>query len=187
MISGHGVYLRPASIADFEEWISLRRSSRDFISPWEPTWSADDLSLTGFRQRLARQAEEIENDRGYVLLAFRASDNRMFGQITFGQVKRGAGQSAILGGYVGRQYSGTGLALRALRVGLVFAFGGLRLHRIEAATLPENRNSIHILEFVGFKVEGFARSYGKINGEWRDHILWAMVAEDLKQPTRSRS
>jgi ribosomal-protein-alanine N-acetyltransferase len=183
-IEGHGVYLRPAALSDFDGWSELRRSSQEFISPWEPTWTADEMSLTGFRQRLAKQAAEIESDRGYAFLLFRSADARMFGQLSFDQVKRGAGQSAILAGWVGQQYSGRGLALRALRVGLVFAFDSLRLHRIEAATLPENRNSNHLLEFVGFKIEGFARSYGKINGEWRSHILWAMVAEDLKEPLK---
>ncbi len=175
MISGHGVYLRPASIGDFEEWSELRRSSQEFIAPWEPTWTADDMSLTGFRQRLAKQAAEIESDRGYAFLLFRSADARMFGQLSFDQVKRGAGQSAILAGWVGQQYSGSGLALRALRVGLAFAFDKLRLHRVEAATLPENRNSNHLLEFVGFQIEGLAKSYGKIDGCWRDHILYAMV------------
>jgi ribosomal-protein-alanine N-acetyltransferase len=178
MIAGHGVYLRPASIGDFEEWSELRRSSQEFIAPWEPTWSADDLSLTGFRRRLATQAREIEEDRGYTFLLFRASDSRLFGQMSFGQVRRGAAQSAVLGGWVGRSYSGSGLALRALRVGLAFAFDKLRLHRVEAATLPENRNSNHLLEFVGFKIEGFAKSYGKIDGRWRDHVLWGIVAPD---------
>ena len=175
MIEGHGVYLRPASIGDFEEWSELRRSSREFIAPWEPTWSDDDLSLTGFRRRLATQAREIEEDRGYTLLCFRSANDRMFGQMSFGQVRRGSAQSAILGGWAGKTFSGSGLALRALRVGLVFAFDKLRLHRVEAATLPDNRNSNHLLEFVGFKIEGFAKSYGKIDGRWRDHCLWAMV------------
>jgi ribosomal-protein-alanine N-acetyltransferase len=186
VISGHGVYLRPASIGDFEEWSELRRSSQGFIAPWEPTWTEGDLSLTGFRRRLATQAAEIEDDRGYTFLLFRASDSRLFGQLSFGQVRRGAAQSAILGGWVGKQYSGSGLSLRALRVGLAFAFDALRLHRVEAATLPENRNSNHLLEFVGFKIEGFAKSYGKIGGRWRSHILWSMVEGDqIARKTRA--
>lgn len=177
-IEGLGVCLRPTQFSDFEEWAELRRTSRSFIAPWEPSWSEDELSLTGFRQRLARQADEIAHDRAYTLLMVRASDSRMFGQLTFGQVKRGAAQSAILGGWVGKQYSGRGLAPRAVRLGLSFAFGALRLNRIEAATLPDNRNSNHLLEHVGFKVEGLGRAYGKIDGIWRDHILWSLIAGD---------
>jgi ribosomal-protein-alanine N-acetyltransferase len=89
----------------------------------------------------------------------------------------------VLGGWVGRSFSGSGLALRALRVGLAFAFDKLRLHRVEAATLPDNRNSNHLMEFVGFKIEGLAKSYGKINGVWRSHILWGMVAPSKGQDT----
>jgi [ribosomal protein S5]-alanine N-acetyltransferase len=62
----------------------------------------------------------------------------------------------------------------------------LRLHRIEAATLAHNDASIRVLERNGFEREGFARSYLKINGEWRDHILFAMIAEEYQAKSAAR-
>jgi [ribosomal protein S5]-alanine N-acetyltransferase len=58
------------------------------------------------------------------------------------------------------------------------AFDVLRLHRIEAAAQPENIGSVRLLERCGFEREGLARRYLKINGEWQDHLLFALLADD---------
>jgi [ribosomal protein S5]-alanine N-acetyltransferase len=55
-------------------------------------------------------------------------------------------------------------------------FRTLRLHRLEAACIPENNRSVRVLEKAGFQREGLLRSYLKINGIWQDHYLYALVA-----------
>ena len=55
------------------------------------------------------------------------------------------------------------------------AFTMLRLHRIEAATMLSNVASIRVLESSGFKQEGLALAYLKINGHWEDHLLYARI------------
>ena len=59
-----------------------------------------------------------------------------------------------------------------------FAFDTLRLHRIEAACIPENARSIRVLEKAGFRREGLLRSFLKINGSWQDHYLYARIVDD---------
>ena len=65
---------------------------------------------------------------------------------------------------------------------LPFAFDHLCLHRISAATLPHNIASRTLLEKVGFSEEGFARKYLRINGEWQDHVIYAMLNTDVRPP-----
>ena len=73
---------------------------------------------------------------------------------------------------------------RAVAATVEFAFGRLRLHRVEAACIPDNVPSIALLERNGFKREGYARSYLKIDGAWRDHILFALLESDVRtRPT----
>jgi len=67
----------------------------------------------------------------------------------------------------------------AVRAVVPFVFGTLRLHRIEAACLPHNAASTRLLEKVGFQREGYARRYLCIAGAWQDHVLYALVAEDM--------
>ena len=83
---------------------------------------------------------------------------------------------ATIGYWVGEPYAGQGYMTAALKPLIAFAFGALGLHRIEAACVPDNAASHRLLLKSGFREEGRARAYLKINGSWRDHLLFGMVA-----------
>ncbi len=185
-VRGEGVYLRPPEMREFEAWASLRERSRAFLTPWEPTWPGDDLTRASFRRRLRRHAQEIESDEAYPFLIFRDSDEAILGGLTLGQIKRGVAQAATLGYWMGAPYAGRGLMSRAVRAAAGFAFATLRLHRIEAACLPHNEPSVRLLEHTGFKQEGLARAYLRINGIWQDHLLYALLESDQIPPRLPR-
>jgi ribosomal-protein-alanine N-acetyltransferase len=181
-VRGDGVYLRPADMRDFDAWAALRAASRDFLTPWEPTWAADELTRPAFRRRLRRQAEEMERDEAYAFLLFRAQDRALLGGLTIGQVRRGVAQTAAIGYWMGQEHAGKGYMSRAVRAALAHCFGPLRLHRVEAACVPENEVSLRLLERCGFQREGYARAYLRIDGVWRDHLLFAFLASDPPPP-----
>ena len=188
-IRGDGVYLRPPEMHDFERWAALRHLSREFLTPWEPTWPPDDLTKGSFRRRIKRHATEIENDDAYPFLLFRETDDALLGGLTFGQIKRGVAQAATLGYWMGQPFAGQGWMARAVRAATGFAFATLRLHRIEAACLPQNEPSIRLLRRTNFREEGLARAYLRINGMWQDHLLFALLESDpvsLRMPRRDR-
>src|SRR3546814_20090467 len=60
-----------------------------------------------------------------------------------------------------------------------FAFDHLRLHRVEAATLPHNIASQGVLRKIGFREEGLARRYLKIDGKLPDHRLFELLREEF--------
>jgi [ribosomal protein S5]-alanine N-acetyltransferase len=189
-VRGDAVYLRPPEMRDFEAWAGLRERSRSFLTPWEPTWPGDDLTRAAFRRRLRRHAQEIESDEAYPFLIFRETDDMLIGGLTLGQIKRGVAQAATLGYWMGAPYAGKGFMSRAVRASAGFAFATLRLHRIEAACLPHNEASVRLLEHAGFKQEGHARAYLRINGIWQDHLLYALLESDPippRLPRRDRS
>ena len=188
-VRGDAVYLRPPEMHDFENWAALRHLSRAFLIPWEPTWPADDLTRSAFRRRLRRHAGEIGNDEAYPFLVFRENDDAILGGLTLSQVKRGVAQAATLGYWMGQPYAGQGWMSRAVRAATGFAFATLRLHRVEAACLPSNEASIRLLTRTSFRQEGLARAYLRINGQWQDHLLFALLESDplsLRLPRRER-
>ncbi len=178
-IVGEGLYLRPSELRDFVDWTSLREQSRAFLTPWEPVWPADDLTRASFRYRVKRHAEEMARDEAYSFFIFRESDDVLLGGLSFGYVRRGVSQSASLGYWMGETYAGKGYMTRAVRLACAYIFEKQGLHRIEAACLPTNEPSKRLLTRVGFHQEGYARSYLNINGEWRDHLLFALLDRDL--------
>ena len=181
-IVGDGVYLRPSELRDYAEWADLREQSRAFLTPWEPVWPADDLTRTSFRYRVRRHAEEMARDEAYSFFVFRENDDALLGRLSFGYVRRGVSQSASLGYWMGEPYAGKGYMTRAVRAACVYVFEKQGLHRVEASCLPTNEPSRRLLERVGFRKEGYARSYLNINGEWRDHLLFALLDNDAMRP-----
>jgi len=176
-IVGDGVTLRTPQMTDFAEWAALRETSRDFLTPWEPTWPADDLSRGAFRRRIRRYAEDMRSDQGYAFLIFRNSDNTLVGGLTLANIRRGVAQAGSLGYWMGQPFTGQGYMTAAVRAVIPFAFTSLRLHRLEAACIPTNNASIRLLENTGFVREGYAREYLCINGIWQDHVLYGRLQD----------
>ena len=177
-IGGDTVVLRPPQMSDYPEWAALREASRDFLTPWEPTWPADDLTRASFRRRIRRYFEDQRGDLAYPFFIFRRNDDALVGGLTLANVRRGCAQACTLGYWMGRDYAQRGYMTAAVRGVIPFAFGTLRLHRIEAACIPANTASIRLLERTGFQREGFARQYLCINGLWQDHLLFARIQGD---------
>lgn len=175
-LEGRGVWLRAPRWRDYSEWSDLRRASRDFLQPWEPVWPEDDLERGAYRRRLAAYAREMEAGNAYPFFVFRTSDQALVGGVTLSNVRRGVAQMGTLGYWMGQPYAGQGYMTAALRPLIAFAFGTLGLHRVEAACLPDNQASHRLLLKSGFHEEGKARAYLKINGSWRDHLLFGIVA-----------
>jgi len=178
LIRGDGLYLRPAAAGDFSAWAQLRAESRAFLTPWEPTWPEDDLTRAAFRRRLRRQVEDMARDESFAFLIFSAATDAMLGGLTLGGIRRGVAQAATLGYWMGAPHAGAGYMTRAVAAATRYGFSTLRLHRIEAACLPENVPSMKLLERNGFRREGLARAYLKIAGAWRDHVLYALLEHE---------
>ena len=177
-IVGDSVVLRVPQMADYAEWAALREASRDFLTPWEPTWPPDDLTRASYRRRIRRYAEDQRNDLAYPLFVFRKSDNVLVGGLTLANIRRGCAQAGNLGYWMGAAFSRQGYMTAAVKLVIPFAFETLRLHRVEAACIPANVASIRLLERTGFRREGFAREYLCIDGAWQDHVLYARLRHD---------
>jgi ribosomal-protein-alanine N-acetyltransferase len=177
-IRGEGIYLRACQMRDYAEWAALREKSRAFLTPWEPTWSTDGLTRGAFRRRLQRYAADWRSDQGYSFFLFRVEDGALVGGIGLSNVRRGVAETGSLGYWVGERYARRGYMSDGLAVILGFAFGRLKLHRVEAATLPHNAPSRGLLTKIGFHEEGYAREYLCIDGRWQDHVLFAMLRQE---------
>ena len=175
-VEGERVFLRPPRAVDYGAWSELRKRSRGFLQPWEPTWPADDLSRPAFRRRLMAYQRDMDLGAGYAFLIFRREDKELVGGITLSNIRRGVAQMGTVGYWAGEPFIRQGYTLDAVRALSAFSFGRLGLHRLEAACLPENEPSRGLLLRAGFEIEGRAAAYLKINGDWRDHLLFGLVA-----------
>ena len=179
VVEGDAVLLRPPRAGDFTAWAGLRDRSRGYLQPWEPAWPEDDLTRIAFRRRLALYAREMDQGHAWPLFVFDPKGKTLYGAITLSNVRRGVAETGTLGYWIGQPYAGRGLGTAAVRAMAGFAFHSARLHRLEAACLPENVGSRRVLEKAGFRLEGEARAYLKINGAWADHLLFGLVSDEF--------
>jgi len=175
--------LRPPQHSDFRAWAAIRKESKAFLEPWEPTWAADHLSRKGFTNRVYWAQRAIANGTAVPLFLIRRDDDALLGAITLDNIRRGPAQAGTTGYWVGHPYARSGYMQEALEAVVHYAFITLDLSRIESGCLPENTPSRRLLEKCGYKYEGVAQSYLQINGRWRNHVLYANLRHDRRGRT----
>ncbi len=172
--------LRPPQLRDYAGWSSVRRDSRGFLTPWEPTWSRDHLTQRAFRNRVVWADRAIRQGDALPLFLITADSDVLIGGITLSNIRRQPAQAATLGYWVGEAHARQGYMTEALSAARDHAFKSLDLSRLEAACLPENDASRRLLERCLFKYEGVAQAYLQIDGRWRNHVLYAALRSDRR-------
>jgi ribosomal-protein-alanine N-acetyltransferase len=169
------IALRPLDPGDAGALHDFRVRNRGFLAPWEPTREDGYYTLASATATIEAQRTERERDRGY---AFGVFADGLVGFVNLNGILRGAFHNAYLGYGIGEEWNGRGYATAAVLEASRIGFGELGLHRIQAAVIPRNHGSIRVLEKAGFRREGMAERYLKIDGVWEDHVLFARTVED---------
>ena len=175
--------LRPPVHSDFRAWTALRSASRDFLTPWEPTWADDHFTRKSFTNRVYWSQRSIANGTAVPLFIVRRSDETLMGAITLDNIRRGPAMAGTTGYWIGAPFARQGYMREAIGALVHHAFDVLDLSRIEAGCLPENTASRRLLEQCGYKYEGVAQSYLQIDGRWRNHVLYANLRHDRRGRT----
>lgn len=176
------ISLRLPEMSDHAEWSRLRSEGESFLREWEPNWSVDHFSRRAFRNRVYWAWRARSEGRALALFLIRRRDARLMGAITLDNIRRGPSQSAQVGYWIGPEFARQGLMTEALAGVVDHAFNALDLSRVEAACLAENAASRALLDRTGFRFEGVAQAYLQIAGRWRDHVLYANLRGDRRDP-----
>ena len=169
LASRYRVRLAKPEAADGREFIRVMGQSRAFHHPWV-TAPADPESWRRYLQRIER-----DNEAGF--LVRRLDDNAICGVVNLNIITYEALCSAYMSYYAVADMSAKGYMKEGLQLVIDHAFGTLGLHRLEANIQPGNEASIRLVESLGFECEGYSPRYLKINGRWRDHERWALLAD----------
>jgi ribosomal-protein-alanine N-acetyltransferase len=164
------ITISPPSRADAGEFIAAARASTALHQPWASAPDSPER-FTAFLTRAARE------DQASYLIRHRECGG-LVGYVNINNIVWGALQSGYLG-YAGfASHAGRGLMTAGLAAVITDAFGHLGLHRLEANIQPGNARSLAIVRRLGFWREGFSPHYLLIDGDWRDHERWAILADD---------
>lgn len=168
------IRLRRPTARDADAFLAAVHASRRLHG----RWISAPATRAAFRAYLARFATARRGARHIGFVAARVEDGALVGVLNFSEIVRGPFENAYLGYYAFAPHAGQGYMTEALALALDVAYGALALHRVEVNVQPENARSIELVLRVGFSHEGHSRRYVKIGGRWRDHVRFAMLAED---------
>ena len=169
-MKGEEVLIRPGSLEDEEVFLAAVARSRKLHHPWVQAPSTAE----GFRDYLMKR----QDPRGAAFFIWTQQPGGLVGVVNLDEIVRGCFLSAYLGYYAFVPYAGRGLMRAGLSQVVTHAFKAMKLHRLEANIQPGNARSKALVKRLGFRREGVSPRYLKINGRWRDHERWAILAED---------
>jgi ribosomal-protein-alanine N-acetyltransferase len=183
VLHGARVVLRPLGATDFKQWREVRRRNRDWLTRWEPrrlSGQPDTVEDKGaFSSRCSARDRERQLGTAWGFGVF--VDGDLCGEMNINSIQRGPFQNCYVGYWIDEQWAGEGYTPEALVVALRFAFEELRLHRVQIAIIPRNVASRRVVEKLAIREEGVAVRYLEINGDWEDHVRYAITSEEWEQ------
>ena len=172
------VRLRPLGRRDGAQWLRVRRANADWLEPWEATVPGPQTGPgPSFGSYVAGLRREARAGRAMPLVI--EHGGRLAGQITATGIQMGSLRSASLGYWVAREHAGRGIAPTAVALLTDHLWSGAGLHRVEIAIRPENAASLRVVAKLGFREEGLRPRYLHIDGQWRDHRVFALTVEEV--------
>ncbi len=179
----HGaVELAPMRYRARAEWERIRRENHAWLHPWEATLPAGaDPGPSTYGSLVRTLNRQARDGRVLPWLVFlhEESGAHLAGQLTVSGIVGGSASWGQVGYWVDQRWAGRGIIPTAVALAVDYCFDVLHLHRIEIAIRPENVRSLRVVEKLGFRPEGLRPRYLHIDGDWRDHLVFALNAEEV--------
>lgn len=185
------VLLRPLRRRDEAAWDRIRQMNRAWLGPWEatlpPGGRGGPASFREMVRAFDRQGREgrmlpwaVCWDKG------RGTEPELAGQVTVSSLVGGSASLGHIGYWIDERFAGRGMIPTAVAMATDYCFDVVGLHRIEIAIRPENVKSLRVVEKLGFRAEGLRPRYLHIDGDWRDHLIFALTPEEAPEGVLTR-
>jgi ribosomal-protein-alanine N-acetyltransferase len=173
----HGpVTIRPIRLRDARALERELLDNRGWLRKWEATNPHAPLS---FDVRGGIRSLQANARAGFGLPFVIEYEGQFAGQLNVSSISYGSLSSATIGYWVSERFAGKNVTPTAVALATDYSFFQVGLHRMEICIRPENAPSLRVVEKLGFRYEGLRRRYIHINGDWRDHFCFGLVAEEL--------
>jgi ribosomal-protein-alanine N-acetyltransferase len=189
----HGpVILAPLRHRDRAAWERVRRENAGWLRPWEATLppgaQIGPSTYAGLVRSVTHQAREGRMLPWLVYYddASNRAKPRLAGQLTVSGIVGGSASWGQIGYWIDQRMAGRGIIPTAVALAVDYCFQVMALHRIEIAIRPENTKSLRVVAKLGFRPEGLRPRYLHIDGDWRDHLVFALNAEEVPEGLMQR-
>ncbi len=186
------VVLRPINRREEAAWEALRAANYQWTHEWDATMppeaSSKALQFPAWLRWIDKQAKQgkvlpfgLAHDPHWQNNPRSADQGRLIGQVSVSNISEGSARSASIGYWIDQRYAGRGIVPTAVALACDYCWQVMKLHRIEICIRPENERSLRVAEKLGFREEGLRPRFLHINGDWRDHRIFALNAEEVPE------
>jgi ribosomal-protein-alanine N-acetyltransferase len=180
----HGeISLRIIKPRDAKTLERLVLSSRTWLKPWEATNPHGPTSFD-FKSQIRGLLRQLENDEGLPFLILYKGE--IVGQLNVANILHGSVSSCVIGYWIIPEVAGKGITPTAVALAMDYVFKVVGLHRVEIDIRPENEASVRVVEKLGLRPEGLKKNYIHINNAWRDHLVFALTADEVPDGVLNR-
>lgn len=181
LIKTNRLFLKVGTPEDIPQIIRYFTTNKDHLTPFSPTWADDFFTAEYWQYQIEQYHLEIIHGCGLrFFIHHQNNPKEIIGVLNFSNFIRGAASFCNVGYSLAEAAQGHGYMTEALKAGNKYIFNELNFHRIMANYMPHNRRSGNVLKRAGFVIEGYARDYLLINGQWEDHILTSLTNYNWK-------
>ncbi|WP_104081892.1 GNAT family N-acetyltransferase [Cryobacterium sp. Y11] len=177
------ITLRPVRLRDARALEGELLANRSWLRKWEAT---NPYAPMSFDTRASIRSLLTHSRAGHGLPFLVEYNGELAGQLNVSSITWGSLSSATIGYWASEKFAGRSVTPTAVALATDYCFYQLGLHRMEICIRPENKASLRVVEKLGFRYEGLRRRYIHINGDWRDHFCFGLVAEELPQGVMRR-
>jgi ribosomal-protein-alanine N-acetyltransferase len=179
LLMGERIGIRRPGEGDCDEFVAMVQASRELHRPW--------VDPPGTRERFLKYLESRLSAADDGFLICKVDTGEIAGVVNLNCIVRGHFHSAFLGYYINAAFARRWFMTEGVQLVAKYAFTEMGLHRLEANIQPENAASLAVARKCGFRKEGFSPRYLKVNGEWRDHERWALLADEFAALSTART
>jgi ribosomal-protein-alanine N-acetyltransferase len=172
-IVGDQVVLREFTLDDVDNVLAI--IGDDAVTTWLSFDSRDRAQAVAMIEGTIERARLVEPRTEFYLGVTKRDDDSVIG---FARIGLSGVQAGKLGYAIAAREWGRGYATDAARALVTYAFKELGLHRTTAAIGPDNVASIAVVQQLGFTREGVLRDHVFTNGQWRDSVLFSVLAHE---------
>lgn len=180
----HGdITLRVLTKRDFRALRKLLVADREWLIPWEATTPGIRYPLD-VRWMIRSLLSQTRKGAGLALVM--EYQGEVVGQLNVANILFGSVSSATIGYWVAKNAAGKSIVPVSVAMAIDHLFAEFGLHRVEIDIRPENTASLRVVQKLGLRQEGTKERFIHIDGQWRDHHIFAITSEELTKSLLSR-
>lgn len=176
VLTHENVTVRVLRMRDAKILEKLILGNRDWLRPWEAT-NPDAPNSFDIKGMVRGLIKNMRAEQGLPLVI--EVDGNVVGQLNVANILFGSVSSAVIGYWIIPEVAGRGVTTTAVALTIDYLLTDYGLHRVEIDIRPENAASLRIVEKLGLRHEGLKQRYIHINGDWRDHYIFAITNEEI--------